>query len=613
MKFKSKLSALLISTAMVLGLGATIGAVAEKNPVKASADVRNITPTGVDGTYSGVTVKAEQGSGITEPGMASKGLRMYMNNTLTISSAEPITAISFTWTSSGVKTFASVTAGVGEYSHPTHDGTGTWAGNATSIVFTVGNEPQCQIILPSLSVTISDAPATFDFLSITTPPTKTVYKEGEKFDATGMVVTKNFSDLTTQTTSEYTVAPSGVLTSADTSVTITSTENTSISPTYAITVNAPTLLSIYITDASDMTKKAYNKNTAWDYTGLVVMAHYDAGEDVDASTLGTVTFTPSVATAVLGTTSITVTASYSTFTSAAKTITGITVSDTVVYDLTTNFATYASGWSSSYAAYEITEQDIGGTGTELPGLTVSFAVASKQTTTITTMPVSNTSGLFLTVTLTDTTKSIASVRVNFEQWTTMTPTMTLYSGTTATGTALDTGVIGTQNYVATNALTSSSFVVSSSSTDQRGIKSIEIVFATTSETDDAATWAGFFLTDLVCDSTGVIAPKMAEWTTLEGLFTSDLSDGAKAVIRTANGNASGTDIQKAVLKYDYIIGKYGTTYTNYIGRSVVTSAVKNPLSDNVNNDSYMAIIVIIGLIGFTSVGAFFYVRKHKEQ
>jgi hypothetical protein len=66
--------------------------------------------------------------------------------------------------------------------------------------------------------------------------------------------------------------------------------------------------------------------------------------------------------------------------------------------------------------------------------------------------------------------------------------------------------------------------------------------------------------------------------------------------------------------YDYVVAKYGSaTYDNYMSRDVVKLSGYNPLSDNVNNDSYIALIVIIGLIGFTSVGAFFYVRKHKEQ
>lgn len=61
-------------------------------------------------------------------------------------------------------------------------------------------------------------------LEIATPPTKTQYNVGEKFDATGMVVIVRYSDGTKKTIKDYTVLPATALTANDTKVSIYYTE-----------------------------------------------------------------------------------------------------------------------------------------------------------------------------------------------------------------------------------------------------------------------------------------------------------------------------------------------------------------------------------------------------
>lgn len=74
-------------------------------------------------------------------------------------------------------------------------------------------------------------------ISVTTPPTKTVYSALESFDATGMVVTATYSNGTTLIVSGYTVAPDP-LTVGTTEVTITYTEDgVSKTATQAVTVS----------------------------------------------------------------------------------------------------------------------------------------------------------------------------------------------------------------------------------------------------------------------------------------------------------------------------------------------------------------------------------------
>ena len=61
-------------------------------------------------------------------------------------------------------------------------------------------------------------------ISITTPPAKTVYTAGERFDASGMVVTGTYNDTSSAPVTGYTVSPSGTLKTTDASVKISYTE-----------------------------------------------------------------------------------------------------------------------------------------------------------------------------------------------------------------------------------------------------------------------------------------------------------------------------------------------------------------------------------------------------
>ncbi len=78
-------------------------------------------------------------------------------------------------------------------------------------------------------------------IAITTAPTKTTYTEGETFDPTGMVVTANYSDATTDdVTASCTYSPSTstALSTSNTAITVSYTENAvTKTTTQAITVN----------------------------------------------------------------------------------------------------------------------------------------------------------------------------------------------------------------------------------------------------------------------------------------------------------------------------------------------------------------------------------------
>lgn len=111
-------------------------------------------------------------------------------------------------------------------------------------------------------------------LTIATPPNKTVYKSGETFDPTGMVVVANYGEGLMANVTGYTVSPS-VLTDGVSEVVITYTEGRiTKTATVAVTVNK-VLTGISIT--KQPTKTVYQYQESLDPTGMVVTATFSDG------------------------------------------------------------------------------------------------------------------------------------------------------------------------------------------------------------------------------------------------------------------------------------------------------------------------------------------------
>ena len=123
------------------------------------------------------------------------------------------------------------------------------------------------------------AQKTLESIKITTPPTKTVYPEGEKFNPEGMKVTATYSDKTEKEVTDYTYTPEGELKTTDTAITISYKEGeVTKTATQTITVTAKTpeeqktLESIKITTAP--TKTEYTEGENFDKAGMEVKACY---------------------------------------------------------------------------------------------------------------------------------------------------------------------------------------------------------------------------------------------------------------------------------------------------------------------------------------------------
>lgn len=123
----------------------------------------DITITSADAVnQDGVKIVFDKANGQTAPAWYAKGLRLYAKNTVTISANSNITEITFNWEKQGSKDFAKLTANVGNYSHPSSTGAGTWTGSAKEIVFTVGEKGQLQLNTLSVFTGEGETPDTPD-------------------------------------------------------------------------------------------------------------------------------------------------------------------------------------------------------------------------------------------------------------------------------------------------------------------------------------------------------------------------------------------------------------------------------------------------------------------
>lgn len=124
-------------------------------------------------------------------------------------------------------------------------------------------------------------------LVVSKAPTKTVYKSGESFNPTGMVVTAGYGYGINTAVTGYTVSPS-VLTDGVTEVTVTYTEGrVTKTATTSVTVEK-VLVSIAVT--SPPTKTTYRYLEKFDPAGMVVTATFSDGST--AAVTGTPTPLP---------------------------------------------------------------------------------------------------------------------------------------------------------------------------------------------------------------------------------------------------------------------------------------------------------------------------------
>ena len=125
--------------------------------------------------------------------------------------------------------------------------------------------------------------------------------------------------------------------------------------------------------------------------------------------------------------------------------------------------------------------------------------------------------------------------------------------------------------------------------------------------------------EAVCDADGntVAADLTSEWNTQATAFAALDATLEQTILTeaTAKTTSSATAVELCAAKYDYILGKYGTsTLSNFMNRTVAASSANGGLRALVNNNNNALIVVVIAaFVSATFIGGYFLLRKKKEN
>ena len=116
-------------------------------------------------------------------------------------------------------------------------------------------------------------------ITVSKMPDKATYYQGELFDSTGLVVSKTYSDGTTETTTDYELSGFDSSSAGAKTITVTASGKTT---TFDITVLEASITAISVTTMP--TKVNYHIGKEFDSTGIVVTATASDGNTIDVTT-----------------------------------------------------------------------------------------------------------------------------------------------------------------------------------------------------------------------------------------------------------------------------------------------------------------------------------------
>lgn len=210
---------------------------------------------------------------------------------------------------------------------------------------------------------------------------------------------------------------------------------------------------------------------------------------------------------------------------------------TVTYDFVSNFATYASSWGTGYTSHTVSAADLGAT----EGATITIAHCNKQQAgqTISDRPViANKVASYtkeISFALTDTSKKLSSVTVEFKQWGSKTPSLQLHDGTELGTSLADLTIASGKTTLTGTGFTGNAFTVAykgqSGSNVQVGLTSITVSYAASSEPTlglDRSSYESFVGEEFVLTATAHnIDTPTYEWSITEGEDVVSLTEVAE--------------------------------------------------------------------------------------
>lgn len=132
------------------------------------------------------------------------------------------------------------------------------------------------------------------------------------------------------------------------------------------------------------------------------------------------------------------------------------------------------------------------------------------------------------------------------------------------------------------------------------------------ESTPLTNWANQINDELTCNN-GVNPPNVDTWNNIKTTYFDNVIKGVDLeTIRNEVANPNGTNLQKALAKYDYIVSKYGDAqYQNYLERNILIGKAN---VFGITSNSNLPLISILSLFGIGSIlGVTFLLKKKKEN
>ena len=228
------------------------------------------------------------------------------------------------------------------------------------------------------------------------------------------------------------------------------------------------------------------------------------------------------------------------------------------------------------------------------GLSTLDATGNKISVTISSSTISATSSvLAATFTYNSTDKTLKSKSGYYIGQTAndnglKTDTSTKYTNTISFDESGNANIVSSGAYLRYNSNTDQSrfrYFKSSSYTNQ---KAVQLYLRT-------ASWGASFLSSITCNN-GVTAPNTSNWATTRTNYLS-MTTSEQNKVKSATANENGTDLQKAIARYTYIVNKY-TNRTNY--PDYLNKASQSNMMTPIQNNSVTTILVAISALSILS-------------
>ena len=140
--------------------------------------------------------------------------------------------------------------------------------------------------------------------------------------------------------------------------------------------------------------------------------------------------------------------------------------------------------------------------------------------------------------------------------------------------------------------------------------------ASISDDTRAGYYGTYFLSQITCNTGSVDTPN--NWTNVLKEYKQHLSTDVEGVVWLTSAAITGTDLVKAMYRYDYIVRKYGTsTYSDFIDRKPGNNRAYGfgLLFSSLNKESYAVGLIVISssIATVAALGGYFFLRKKKQK